>query len=79
MHPSFNGNRHTNRHTKNCCEDGDRIPVIILVAEPDKPLYLHIANSVNNDGNYYFNFNINLKTWYNIIIEHEYVNGKVRR
>ena len=67
-----------NGGTSDCCENGDRIPFITVVSS-NQELQLSFANSVNQNGNYYFFFNINLKTWYNIIIEQEYVNRMVSK
>ena len=67
-----------NGGTSDCCENGDRIPFITVVSS-NQELQLSFANSVNQNGNYYFFFNINLETWYNIIIEQEYVNRMVSK
>ena len=59
-----------------CCEIGDRIPAIFLY---NPTMTLNFANSVRQNGNYWFDFKINLNTWYNIIIEQKFVHRKVKR
>ena len=59
-----------------CCEIGDRIPAIFLF---NPTMTLHITHSVRQTGNHWFNFDINLNTWYNIIIEQKFVHRKVKR
>ena len=66
-----------NGATWDCCANGDRIPFISVSPDSGKPVHLHFANSVNEEGNYYFNHYINFNTWYNIIIEQKSFNGKV--
>ena len=68
-----------NGGTSDCCENGDRIPFITVVSS-NQELQLSFANSVNQNGNYYFDFYINLNTWYQIIIEQKFAKDrKVRR
>ena len=59
--------------SQNCCQMGDRLPAIIY----DSKGYLHITSAVNGIGNYYVNFNIDLKKWYHIEIAQTKMNGKV--
>ena len=61
---------------ENCCFIGDRIPAIFL---NNPTMTLQFANSVRHYGNYWFEFKINRKTWYNIIIEQKFVHRKVKR
>ena len=65
-----------NGGTSDCCENGDRIPFITVVSS-NQELLLSFANSVNKNGNYWFNHNIKLETWYNIIIEQDQTNRMV--
>ena len=58
-----------NGGTSNCCEHGDRIPAILVSRNDALNEHLNFCNSVYNNGNYYYDFTINLNTWYNIIIE----------
>ena len=67
-----------NGGTSDCCENGDRIPVIMVVSS-NRELLLSFANSVNKNGNYHLNHNIKLETWYNIIIEQKYVDRLVSK
>ena len=69
---AFRGNGVTN----DCCFIGDRIPAILLY---NPTMTLQFANSVRHYGNYWFEFKINRKTWYNIIIEQKFVHRKVKR
>ena len=63
-----------NGGTSSCCEHGDRIPSI-FVSENGNLLFRH---SVDHHADYKFDFEINLNTWYNILIEQIIVNRKVR-
>ena len=58
----------------NCCNNGDRVPAISYHSDG----YLSIASSVNNNGNYYFNYNIDLKKWYHVEIVQTKKDGKVK-
>ena len=58
----------------NCCNNGDRVPAISYHSDG----YLNIASSVNNNGNYWLNYKIDLKKWYHIeIVQAMNKNGKV--
>ena len=85
IHSYDNNDKHSsvlafkgNGGISNCCENGDRIPFITVVSS-NREILLSFANSLNQNGNYYFFFNINLKTWYNIKIEQEYVDRNVSK
>ena len=65
---TFKGNNGKN----DCCNIGDRIPMILY---GDKRIVF--AHSVNGNGNHYFHFNIDFQRWYNIIIRQRERNGKV--
>ena len=65
-----------NGGNRDCCKIGDRIPAILLY---NPTMTLKFANSVRQYGNYWFEFKINRKTWYNIIIEQKFVHRKVKR
>ena len=70
---AFKGKQRHGLEPEDCCKNGDRIPVIMVVSV-NKELVICFAHSVNKNGNYYFqDFHINLETWYNIEIEQEYV------
>ena len=58
---AFKGNQANN----DCCNNGDRIPLINSGANN----YLRIANSINGNGNYYRDIKITSNQWYNIVIE----------
>ena len=58
----------------NCCNLGDRLPIIHYHSKG----YLHITSAVNKNGNYYVNYNIDLKKWYHIEIAQTKMDGKVR-
>ena len=66
---SFKGNG----GIRGCCEHGDRIPSIFVIAG-----YLQFRNSVRRYADHPFDFEINLNTWYNILIEQKVVNRKVK-
>ena len=68
---SFKGNG----GKKHCCKHGDRIPEIAL----DKNGGLRISNSVSGNAKYSFIFKVELKMWYNIIIEQKLNLGKVKQ
>ena len=59
--------------SQNCCQMGDRLPIIHYHSKG----YLHITSAVNKNGNYYVNYNIDLKKWYHIEIAQTTMNGKV--
>ena len=67
-----------NGNIRDCCEIGDRIPAILL---ENPTMTLKFANSVRQNGNYWygFDFKIKLNTWYNILIEQKFVHKKVKR
>ena len=75
-----------NGGTYDCCEIGDRIPAIFVSQNLNQnlgqvnPLHLHFGNSVNQNGNYNFDFYINLNSWYKIVIEQKLAKDrKVKR
>ena len=63
-----------NGGTSFCCKHGDRIPNVELRINK----YLYFESSVNGKGNYHIKYKVDLKKWYNIIIEQISINGKVR-
>ena len=64
-----------NGGTRDCCKHGDRIP---SVQYEKRYKALVFASSVNGDGNYHIKYKVELKKWYNIIIEQISINEKVR-
>ena len=58
----------------NCCNIGDRIPAIFYNSEG----FLSISSAVNEDGDYYLRYDIDLEKWYHIEIVQKTENGKVR-
>ena len=58
----------------NCCNIGDRIPAIFYNSEG----FLSISSAVNEDGDYYLRYYIDLEKWYHIEIVQKTENGKVR-
>ena len=64
-----------NGGTRDCCKHGDRIPTVLY---EKRYKALVFASSVNGDGNYHIKYKVELKKWYNIIIEQISINEKVR-
>ena len=58
----------------NCCNHGDRVPAVFYNSDG----FLYITSSVNDIGNYGFNYDIDLKKWYHIEIVQANKNGKVK-
>ena len=59
---------------ENCCNHGDRVPAIFYRSDQG----MHISSSVNNEGNFKSDYDINFGQWYHIEIVQENNNGKVR-
>ena len=59
----------------NCCNNGDRVPAVFYHSNG----YLTITSSVNDNGDYWCNHNIDLKKWYHIEIVQANKNGKVKK
>ena len=59
---------------RSCCEHGDRIPSIFVHEDG----YLAFRNSVRRNADHQFDFEVNLNTWYKILIEQKVVNRKVK-
>ena len=66
---SFKGNEGTN----NCCNNGDRVPIVQLHNNGE----LFFINSVNGNGNAYFHTAVDTNKWYEIEIEQTRIGGKV--
>ena len=66
---SFKGNGGTN----NCCNNGDRVPIVQLHNNGQ----LFFINSVNGNGNAYFHTAVDTGKWYKIEIEQTRIGGKV--
>ena len=66
---SFKGNGGTN----NCCNNGDRVPIVQLHNNGE----LFFINSINGNGNAYFHTAVDLNKWYKIEIEQTRIDGKV--
>ena len=66
---SFKGNDAAN----NCCNPGDRVPIIQLHSAGR----LCFANSVSGNGNHNFYGNVQLNKWHKIEIEQDKLDGKV--
>ena len=66
---SFKGNGGSN----NCCNNGDRVPIVQLTDYGD----LFFINSVNGDGNGYFHTGVDLNKWHKIEIQQDRIDGKV--
>ena len=56
-----------------CCIIGDRVPAIFYNIDG----FLQITSAVNGSGNEYFDFYIDLETWYHIEIYQAEMNGQV--
>ena len=67
---SFKGNG----ASKDCCNDGDRVPIVQL----NEIGQLVFVNSVNGDGNYNSRHYVQSKKWLRITIEQKLTNDKVR-
>ena len=68
---SFKGNG----ATQNCCNNGDRVPIIQLHSAGR----LYFINAVNGEGNHNFYEIVQSNKWHNIEIEQKNLNGKVRK
>ena len=66
---SFKGNGGTN----NCCNNGDRIPIVQLHDNGE----LYFINSINGNGNAYFHTAVDTGKWYEIEIEQNKIDGEV--
>ena len=66
---SFKGNG----GTSNCCNNGDRVPIVQL----RKNGQLYFINSVNGNGNAYFHTAVETNKWYKIEIEQTMIDEKV--
>ena len=66
---SFKGNGGTN----NCCNNGDRVPIIQLQDNGE----LYFINSINGNGNTHFHTAVDLNKWYKIEIEQTKISDKV--
>ena len=66
---SFKGNG----GTSNCCNNGDRVPIVQL----RKNGQLYFINSVNGNGNAYFHTAVDTNKWYKIEIEQTMIDEKV--
>ena len=58
-----------------CCNIGDRVPAIFY----NSGGFLHIKTAVGENGNYGFDYNIELNKEYHIEIVQERTDGKVRK
>ena len=61
------------------CKIGDRIPALFLNNKGTgrgREGEIQLSNTVENSKDY-FHFKIELNHWYNIVIEQNYINGKV--
>ena len=67
----FKGNGGTREKGKH----GDRIPTVL---HEKKNKELIFCSSVNGNENYHIKYKVDLKKWYNIIIEQISIDGKVR-
>ena len=66
---SFKGNG----GTSDCCNNGDRVPIVQL----SKNGQLYFINSVNGNGNAYFHTAVETNKWYKIEIEQTMIDEKV--
>ena len=66
---SFKGNGGSN----NCCNNGDRVPIVQL----NENGQLYFINSVNGNGNAYFHTGVDLNKWHKIEIQQNRMDGKV--
>ena len=66
---SFKGNGGTN----NCCNNGDRVPIVQLRDNGE----LYFINSVNGNGNAHFHTAVETNKWLEIEIEQTKIEGKV--
>ena len=66
---SFKGNGGTN----NCCNNGDRVPIVQLRDNGE----LYFINSVNGNGNAHFHTAVETNKWLEIEIEQTKMDGKV--
>ena len=66
---SFKGNGGTN----NCCNNGDRVPIVQLRDNGE----LYFINSVNGNGNAHFHTRVETNKWLEIEIEQTKMDGKV--
>ena len=66
---SFKGNGGTN----NCCNNGDRVPIVQLRDNGQ----LYFINSVNDNGNAHFHTAVDTDKWYQIEIAQTRIDGKV--
>jgi len=55
-----------------CCGLGDRIPALFI----NKGGYFHFTTALDDDGNYYKNFNFELETTYHVTIQQLKINSK---
>jgi len=66
---SFKGNEGSN----NCCNNGDRVPIVQLTDYGD----LFFINSIDGNGNGYFHTGVELNKWLKIEIQQDRIDGKV--
>ena len=67
--------RFTSRDS-NCCAIGDRIPAIFT----DKRRFIQVATHIGTGtgaGNKWKNVNLNVKTWYRVVVQQVFSNNKV--
>ena len=74
-HSGWSNILHFTSTGSNCCNIGDRVPAIFLRPGGGS---LHITNAVGDNGNYWFDHNIEMGKSYEIEIVQEKTNGKVR-
>ena len=72
---AFKGNGGTN----NCCNIGDRVPLIEYYPHDPQGERLHFASAVGSNGNYYYDYydTIELNKTYTFVIEQITVNNEV--
>ena len=68
---SFKGNGGTN----DCCNNGDRVPIIQLNENGE----LYFINSVNDNGNAYFTTPVETNKWHEIVIEQTKIDDQVEK